>query len=645
MEFSIRLDYQNSVFVRWDKESPDYHETPTAIAATPEGVAVGRETEGYYTQSILDKRLFVDSDRTQSRIPPENHPIAAFLSSVIRNRWPSDWETIQNNKKSDTQENEIQEINDDSEVSAVISVPGAFTYSARNLIEQAASAVGITSCTVVPRPDPVAVRLHKASTSSNNDIPTLNKCLIIDINDTSVSLGIYDEEEDSKVRTIRRKDQMELGSQTWSRQVAEKVLTLAGENRDATVEYSTKTLQSVADSVRESLRADTNIGPPTVEMQLTDGVALKAGDHTLSDSIKINTELTSGLIYSALQEYTADLTTSIESLVEDADLEFSDLSFVGINGEGAKIEAIYQSILDLTENDLPVVFGRDYQNYGNLGTPPEPIETDVPTKGTIDGIPRITVMSEQGLSTIQLSSGKPENGEEFEVALHSPAPDIQHGQLKIEVFDPYLETVIEDRMFTISGLPGFGVAKPDPINFNVAISRDVSTGFTFELNPKSAPGSVTIEQREINGGVWMLSEDTDPDSLPQDIQGTDHDSETIYARAVGSDPLSTEITPEDTIDAIDKIRTNLWRWGVVEQNNLSPNNIEIILRDLDQMLSKQGIQFFVPETGTEAGRRHHFVRETRDSDEPEGTIIEVFEPGIEIDGKVSKKAIVAIAGD
>ncbi len=67
------------------------------------------------------------------------------------------------------------------------------------------------------------------------------------------------------------------------------------------------------------------------------------------------------------------------------------------------------------------------------------------------------------------------------------------------------------------------------------------------------------------------------------------------------------------------------------------------LREFDRVLADENVSEIDPEPGTETDPQRHEVMMTVDSDQPEGTIADVYTPGYEMGEKVIQNAQVTVS--
>jgi molecular chaperone GrpE len=81
-----------------------------------------------------------------------------------------------------------------------------------------------------------------------------------------------------------------------------------------------------------------------------------------------------------------------------------------------------------------------------------------------------------------------------------------------------------------------------------------------------------------------------------------------------------------------------------EESDSIRDGVELTLKEFDRVLmDEENIETIAPDVGDTLDRDIHTVARSKDVDAESNTIIEVVEPGFEMDGSVRKKATVFVA--
>ncbi|WP_231183963.1 nucleotide exchange factor GrpE [Haladaptatus sp. DYF46] len=102
---------------------------------------------------------------------------------------------------------------------------------------------------------------------------------------------------------------------------------------------------------------------------------------------------------------------------------------------------------------------------------------------------------------------------------------------------------------------------------------------------------------------------------------------------------------EDLIERLIDVRDNLRRAVEAEHEDVESlrDGVEITLRELDRVFEDENVSQIHPESGDEVDPQRHEVMLRVESDHPEDTIADVFQPGYEMADKVLQAAQVTVS--
>ena len=106
-----------------------------------------------------------------------------------------------------------------------------------------------------------------------------------------------------------------------------------------------------------------------------------------------------------------------------------------------------------------------------------------------------------------------------------------------------------------------------------------------------------------------------------------------------------ERATEDLVGRLTKVRDNLVR--ALEQDadtDIRPG-VESTLSEFDRILREENVEIIQPEPGEEVDPERHEVMLRVESDEPAGSIVNVYQPGYEMAEKVIRPAQVTVSDD
>ncbi|WP_135825413.1 nucleotide exchange factor GrpE [Halorussus ruber] len=106
-----------------------------------------------------------------------------------------------------------------------------------------------------------------------------------------------------------------------------------------------------------------------------------------------------------------------------------------------------------------------------------------------------------------------------------------------------------------------------------------------------------------------------------------------------------ERATEDLVENLLDVRDNLKR--AVEDNHENVESlqegVEMTLKELDHVFEDENVEEIAPEPGTETDPQRHEVMMQVESDQPEGTVADVYQPGYEMGEKVLRAAQVTVS--
>lgn len=106
-----------------------------------------------------------------------------------------------------------------------------------------------------------------------------------------------------------------------------------------------------------------------------------------------------------------------------------------------------------------------------------------------------------------------------------------------------------------------------------------------------------------------------------------------------------ERATEDLVERLVDVRDNLKRAldQDVDDDESIRGGVEMTLKEFDRVLAEENVEEIAPEAGEDVDPQRHEVMVRVDSDQPEGTIAEVFNPGYEMADRVIQAAQVTVS--
>ncbi|WP_135829158.1 nucleotide exchange factor GrpE [Halorussus halobius] len=102
---------------------------------------------------------------------------------------------------------------------------------------------------------------------------------------------------------------------------------------------------------------------------------------------------------------------------------------------------------------------------------------------------------------------------------------------------------------------------------------------------------------------------------------------------------------EDLVENLFDVRDNLVRALDADHDDVESlrEGVEMTLDELDRVFAEENVDEIAPDPGTETDPQRHEVMMQVDSDQPEGTVADVYQPGYEMDDKVLRAAQVTVS--
>ncbi|MFA9516179.1 nucleotide exchange factor GrpE [Halopenitus sp. H-Gu1] len=137
--------------------------------------------------------------------------------------------------------------------------------------------------------------------------------------------------------------------------------------------------------------------------------------------------------------------------------------------------------------------------------------------------------------------------------------------------------------------------------------------------------------------------DAEIDDLTERLKRKQADFQNYKQRAKRRQEEIKERAAEDLIERIVPVRDNLLRALDQEAGTDIRPGVESTLGEFDRVLEEENVETIDPEPGQDVDPRRHQVMLRVESDQPEGTIAEVYQPGYELDGSVIREAQVTVS--
>jgi len=555
----------------------------------------------------------------------------------------------------------------------IIEIPPGYSPNVRSIVERAGRAAGLKNISVIEVPDSfLNYTAMQIRDSEGTDLKTGHR-IIPDIDltqpyvylhigiEASCALLISGSQSDSRSesdvpiddyqhsRIIAGVFNRELGANKWSTKIGEQLIENLGRSRDVTIQYNTDVKSRIAEEVRRAIISHDGIFKKDeaipLPLDINKGIRVTAGDHVLENRLETSTEISGTIQYEALESYTANIWRTVHTLLDESGYAINDLGGILLTGDAGKLDVLLDRIKTEVSAKLPVDWAGDAvsttaQQIHILQQGEESVQQKIASP--TDFYIAIRALGGSGPETRLFGEVRYTPPASFTVPLRLPTSEEFQGQFEIIKQDTESGDIRESKAYTITG--------QDETNGNdgVSVNVDLRSGISEEDSGWEETISVEISSstdavlEQAEASTWAAFYDADPSTFPSPT--VENDESATYSEAIT--PIEEKISTagvENIADAVYKLRSDLWERSIKKEQSIDPSQAQTLLRKLDQRLNRYDISFFEPNIGEEANPRRHFILDDEPSLMEEGSIIEVLNPGMAIDGKIAEVAEVVVA--
>ena len=143
----------------------------------------------------------------------------------------------------------------------------------------------------------------------------------------------------------------------------------------------------------------------------------------------------------------------------------------------------------------------------------------------------------------------------------------------------------------------------------------------------------------------LLAAEEETEELTSKLARVKADFSNYKQRAKRKQEEIRERASEQLVERITPVRNDLLRALDQEEGSDLRPGVESTLEKFDEVLAEEGVEPIAPEPGDEIDPGRHQVMLRVESDQPEGTVHEVYEPGYEMGDRVVSEAKVTVSAD
>ena len=171
---------------------------------------------------------------------------------------------------------------------------------------------------------------------------------------------------------------------------------------------------------------------------------------------------------------------------------------------------------------------------------------------------------------------------------------------------------------------------------------------TFEEDEKLTDGEQTVD--DLESRIEELEAELDEaeeeiDELTDKLSRSRADFQNYKKRMKNKQEEMQARATEDLVSRFTKIRGNLVRALDQDEDADIRPGIQSTLDEFDAILAEENVEIISPEVGDEVDPQRHEVMMRVDSDQPDGTVADVYQDGYEMAGKVLQTAQVTVSSD
>ena len=143
----------------------------------------------------------------------------------------------------------------------------------------------------------------------------------------------------------------------------------------------------------------------------------------------------------------------------------------------------------------------------------------------------------------------------------------------------------------------------------------------------------------------LLEAEEEVEELTSKLARVKADFSNYKQRAKRKQEEIRERASEGLVERIAPVRNDLLRALDQEAGSDLRPGVESTLEKFDEVLAEEGVEPIAPDPGDEVDPSRHQVMLRVESDRPEGTVHEVYEPGYEMGDRVVSEAKVTVSAD
>lgn len=517
----------------------------------------------------------------------------------------------------------------------VLTVPGPYAASDVAAVERAASAAGFENVTAVR--DPVAVAATELSAA---DSP--RTVGVVDVGARWASFAVVTI-ADGTLSVEARTNLLDHGRDALDAALARWLLDQTGQEHDVTFELDEDAMKDVTSEAHDALEAVSPEASVDATVDLTSGVDVVDGGMFVAEEPTVTVGISLEDCFQALEDDLRDVQQAIGDLLTAAD--DPDLDAVVVAGDGMTATPLVHAVESAFDQRTRLPAQGDIHTAAALGAAllaaarnrgETPLVSD-----THDRELFVRAHGESGIEPRPLTGPSQAPGDTCTFSLVAATDDQPAGAFELGYRHRITGEPVETAQYICSNIPQTG--PQDLIEITVPVDSKLPAADALTVTPTTTEDrseSLSIARTAESDVRWLAHSHANRSAL------TDLETESAPSAVDVRSELQRSAAALDdaaVARAALRLKNRLWRRVTKQGTGISHDELEIFLREFDRTLSGHEVSFIDPEEGTLMDAERHNAAEAEVSEKPDGTILEVLELGIELDGVVLEPADVRAA--
>ncbi|MFD1569204.1 nucleotide exchange factor GrpE [Halorubrum laminariae] len=188
-------------------------------------------------------------------------------------------------------------------------------------------------------------------------------------------------------------------------------------------------------------------------------------------------------------------------------------------------------------------------------------------------------------------------------------------------------------------------AAGDPVESAVGDDKESLADAVAEHDEDLADAVAEVEDELAEARAELLEKDEEIDELTSKLARVRADFSNYKQRAKQKQEDIRERASESLVERITPVRNDLLRALDQEEGSDLRPGVESTVEKFDEVLADEGVEPIDPDPGADVDPERHQVMLRVESDQPEGTVHEVYEPGYEMGDRVVSEAKITVSAD